>query len=934
MSRSISPRRWLASAVASALVSFGLLSSVQAQEESVPQVAIEELTKDMQAKSGLFTLYTYDSNDSTKDPSKLIAVIPGSLIGHDLLMATSMSRGSLFGFPVGSDLVKFEVSGNMLLLVAPDIRMKQGRGAAIDSAVANTYTPRYLAAMPILSKTSQGDIAVDFGQLTSGGAAIYAQLSGANLGDMRRGLIVRYPNIKSFPDNVLIDTSIAVPSPLGGTDVGVSFSFRRLPELGGYTPRVADERVGYFTTVSQDWGASYSDRETLVRYIDRWNVKKKDPSLELSPPEKPITFIIEKNVPLQWRRFVAEGILDWNKAYEKVGIVGAIVVQQQTDDNEFTNIDPEDARYNFIRWIVTGNGFAMGPHRSDPRTGEILDADIVFDDSMVRYYHEDMQNQIGPGAWASDLGPDVLTFLEKNPAYIPAGITVDDVKGASDSIRINSSLTSGDAANLLLTESGEGLPTQGRAKHSPLVRPEGCSYATGMRHQMSMLRLMYSAASATPERKIPDRLLGEIIRNVVSHEVGHTLGLRHNFKASTQYSPDEIKQKRDSTDEATYASVMDYDALLMFPGDKLESLRHIVSPTIGAYDYWAIDYGYNDDDSKLGEIASRTNEPGLDYATDEDVMGLSSPDPTANRWDMSNDPLVWATGQSALADELLSNYETWAIKPDEPSYYLRNAFLTLLSQKTRYIGYAARVVGGQEFNRNRASDPGATAPLTLIEPKKQRDALEYLSRTIFSDDFLSVDADKFNKFAPSRNWDNEFGTPPARIDFPVHQVVLALQSSVLMQLTNPIVLQRVYDAEMKTKSDDKFTVAELIRRVREIVWGDLKADADYTDAKPMLSSVRRNLQKQYLSNMIGMASAQPGAAMSADIHSMVRYTLRDLSKQIALTLKNEKIDLASRAHLTEAQAQIDKALEGQDVNVNLMLQMTGNEEEERGTRIK
>jgi len=377
---------------------------------------------------------------------------------------------------------------------------------------------------------------------------------------------------------------------------------------------------------------------------------------------------------------------------------------------------------------------------------------------------------------------------------------------------------------------------------------------------------------------------------------------------------------------------MDYDAMLMFPGDKLEQVRHVVSPTIGAYDYWAIDYGYSADDSKIGEIASRTNEPGLDYATDEDVSGMSSPDPLANRWDMSNDPLAWATGQAKLADELLTNYETWAVKPDEPSYYLRNAFLTLLSQKTRYIGYVSRVVGGQEFNRNRASDPGATAPLTLIDPKRQRDALDYLQNTVFKDDFLSVDADKFNKFAPTRNWDNEFGVPPARVDFPVHQVVLALQSSSLMQLTNPVVLQRVYDAELKTKADDKFTAAELIRRVREIVWGDLKADGNYTDAKPMLSSVRRNLQKQYLNNMISMAKAQPGAAMSADLQSMVRYTLRDLSKQIGETLKNEKIDLASRAHLTEAQAQIDQSLEGQDVNVNLMLQMSGNEEEERGTK--
>src|SRR5206468_1452931 len=92
-------------------------------------------------------------------------------------------------------------------------------------------------------------------------------------------------------------------------------------------------------------------------YVNRWDLKKKDPTLELSPPEKPIVFVIEKTVPLQWRKYVAEGIAEWNKAYEKLGIVGAIVVQQQTEDNEFANVDPEDARYNFIPLRMTRDQF-------------------------------------------------------------------------------------------------------------------------------------------------------------------------------------------------------------------------------------------------------------------------------------------------------------------------------------------------------------------------------------------------------------------------------------------------------------------------------------------------------------------------------------------------------------------------------------------------
>src|SRR6185295_9717782 len=121
----------------------------------------------------------------------------------------------------------------------------------------------------------------------------------------------------------------------------------------------------------------------------RWQLDKLDPKLKLSPPKTPITFYIEKSVPVPFRRFVAEAILEWNKAFEKVGIVGAIQVHQQTEDNEHAGKDPEDARYNFFRWIVSDEAFAMGPSRVNPRTGQILDADIVFDDSMVESYAGD-----------------------------------------------------------------------------------------------------------------------------------------------------------------------------------------------------------------------------------------------------------------------------------------------------------------------------------------------------------------------------------------------------------------------------------------------------------------------------------------------------------------------------------------------------------------
>lgn len=873
----------------------------------------ETVVKDMKETKGLFTLYSFDANDPARDPSRLLASIPRSLLGKDLMLAVSISRGSNMGFPAGTDLVKFELSGNRLLLVAPDISVKETRGKPVTDAVTATYTPRHLAAFPVLSRSPQGDILVDFGSFVTATAAQFVGVPQLNA----RQAVIRYPKIKSFPDNVLVDVDAILPSASGGSSIGIGFSFRRLPDLNGsdYRPRVLDERVGYFPTVRQDWNAPYQSRETTVRYINRWNLKKKDPSLEMSPPDKPIVFVIEKTVPLQWRRYVKEGIEQWNLAFEKIGISNAIVVQQQTDDNEFADIDPEDARYNFFRWIVTGRGFAMGPSRPDPRTGEILDADIVMDDSMVRYYLQDFSLLTGPEAFAQIYGPEWIEFWEQNPSFIPAGIELKDVQKLATEMRQTAALAAGTPGELMVDVPGRtGEPVLSHPRG--LFNPTMCTYAYGMSKKMAMLSLVTAAQSK--DGKIPERLIGEMIRNIVSHEVGHTLGLRHNFKASTWLSPDEIKAARDKGNVPLYASVMDYDALILFPGDRIELVKHITTPVIGPYDYWAIEYGYGPgSDADAAKIASRTNEPGLAYATDEDVRGMSSPDPFANRWDMSSDLVAWAENQAKLTDELLADFDTWAVKPDESNYFLRAAFLSLMSDKTRSLSFVARLVGGQEFNRNRAGDPGAKPPLVPVDAATQRRAIELLGKTIFSDQFLAVRPEIFNKLVPTRHWDFD-RDPPARIDFPVHQAMLSLQNSTLSYLTSPTVLQRVYDAEPKSTDADKFTAAELLSSVRKVIIGDLKVTETATDAKPMISSIRRNLQRQYVANLLAIANSRPGQLVSPDLHGMVRFTLRDISYTIGEALKDgAKIDLASKAHLFETKSLIDRTLDADEINVNV-----------------
>jgi hypothetical protein len=868
-----------------------------------------EVVKDMLKLEGLMTLYRYNPDDATKDQTRLLAQIPKKLLGQDLLLATSISRGEMSGFQWNDYLVRMKMQGRKVMIEVPDLRFIETPGKPVTDAVSRTYTPSFLAALPILTMSPQGDPVVDLSGLVMG-RAIGLPLSGGPGSEPRKDLST-YSKVKVFPENILIDVDLASVSRSGaGQTIGVSYAFRALPEKSNYSSRLADERVGYFTTVRQDWNAKVTDRENLVRYINRWDLKKKDPSLELSPPEKPIVFVIEKTVPLQWRKYVAEGIREWNKAYEQIGIVDAIVVQQQTDDNEFAQVDPEDARYNFLRWVVTGNAFAMGPSRADPRTGQILDADIIFDDAMLRYFVQDF-DVFGPGTVSAIMGPELPQFMAEHPAFIPAGVKLEEMKRAAEGSEM---LRQIDKA---ASEGPSNLGTARLGANSPC---SACTYAAGLRHQLAITHL--AIVGGASGKKIPERFIGEAIKEVVAHEVGHTIGLRHNFKASSWLGVEEIKRRRDTTDDATFASVMDYNPLLFFPGDDPEKVRHFISPCIGPYDYWAVEYGYKvpgkddgDEAKMLQTIAQKGTKRELAYATDEDTMGLSSPDPMVNRFDMSDDPVGWARQRIALADQLLKDVKNWAVKKDEPNYYLRQVFATIVYEKASNLNYVSRIPGGQNFNRNRAGDPDARPALVLLEPKQQRDAMSMLGETLFADSFFSVEGDLLNDLGPSRWWDWA-STPSTRIDYPIHQTILSMQSYALFNLCAPQVLQRVYDSEMKSKADDKFTAAELVANTRQIIWGNLELPhgKEFTDAKPMLSSVRRNLQRQHLQYLLAIVDSQPGQLVSPDLQSMVAFSCRELSDQMGVVLdkgktaNNGKLDFATKAHLSECKSKIDRVL--------------------------
>ncbi len=540
----------------------------------------KEVTKDMEAHKGLFTLWYYPKGTKDKDAEKLLCQIPADFLGQKFMLSTSFSGGGFFtGFPLEERVVQWEELGHQLLLIEPETRFVTDGNSTVNDVVRRTHPDRFRTAVPIVTKSPGGDRVIDLGPLLKSDFADIAWMSFGRGGGINAALSkwIRKPMpgkpdvllpAKTFTGNVEIGVELAVSRQYPPGSYGkklVHYSFWRLKK-SDYTPRIADDRVGYFLTTNRDWSKPTDSRDIFNRYVDRWHLVKRDPSLKLCEPKEPIIFYIEKTVPVRFRRAVRDGILEWNKAFEKIGFLNAVEVRQQTADNEWKDLDPEDMRYSFFRWIVAGAGFAMGPHRGNPFTGQIYDADIIFDDAMVRYFEQETRQMLPSTAMAMKMkDPALQAFLEKFPQW---------------------KRPTHEWETFIFGEDGEAEIREAMRKRMRERGQHCCDYAEGMRHQMAVA----GAALAGQPKEVIDRFLYDVIKEVVTHEVGHTLGLRHNFKASTIYSLEEIRRRR-TTGEATCGSVMDYNPALFFAGkDAVEG--HFITPTIGPYDYWAIEYGY------------------------------------------------------------------------------------------------------------------------------------------------------------------------------------------------------------------------------------------------------------------------------------------------------------------------------------------------------
>lgn len=897
-----SDRTWRILPVALALVGFTVSASAIAEEKKAAEPKAEKpkpdfppfdkVMKDFKevptAETPFFSLY---HNKKTDD---LRAVIPGALIGKQFLIASSISGGpAATGFQLDHFLAYFDRMDKNLVLMRVDPRYVRDSDKPIMDVVKRSYGSDYiLQKVPIITMKG-GDPVVDLDGLFKGD---FSGISGMGAGSINSDLS-KWAKFKAFPQNVELSVDLAMMGRDGGKRMLVHYSLSDIPDSAkGYQPRAADDRIGYFMTARMDWTKDYKSDTLFDRYIERWRLEKRDSSLEFSAPKNPIVWYIEKTVPVQYRRWVKEGILEWNKAFEKCGILDAIeVVQQEDYDPRTKDLDPEDVRYNFFRWIVTGRGFAMGPSRAHPLTGQIFDADIVMDDAMARIYVNRYDLLTGDESSWTPYDPYMQAFFDAHPRYkfkTPRELLLPNVT-------LNKDPNAEFLANLQKRMQQRGRPV--------------CECASGMAHQARFASL---AMEAKGLGRNSEDFIGQIIKEVVMHEVGHCLGLRHNFKASTWKSMDEILKSKDEN-EANVGSVMDYNPALVAPRGQEQG--SFVTRTIGPYDYWAIEYGYRnvgkpykDEAEMLSKIGSRAAEAGLAYLTDEDTFGSISPDPHSNRFDMGSDVMAYAKQQIELSESLLKDITKWAVEDGESYNKLRRAVVSVLSQKARATSFVARFPGGVDVNRTHKGDADAKAQMAPTDPKLQRQALQFVCDKVFAEDAYQFDPELLSHLAAGRfsHWgSDEFDF---FVEFNVHDFVASAQNQCLFAMINPFTIGRIHDNQVKFTGDDVYTLGEHMTALTDAIWSELDdMDRKGTESKPVINSFRRNLQRQHLDELMNLVLSEPGGLVPADANAIARLSVADLSKKIGKRLDAGDLDIASRAHLADVKTRIDKALEAQ-----------------------
>ncbi|HMD02235.1 MAG TPA: zinc-dependent metalloprotease [Candidatus Baltobacteraceae bacterium] len=866
----------------------GLATAPPSDEASV---SYGKFVAGLEKHEGLFTLYRKEnhlyielSQDQFDKDYYEHATQANGLGGWQILSGDQFAQDAR--------IVRFvKVDEKHVALIYPQQRFVSQPGTPIADAVKLSTADSVFAVVPIAAESTAGGktvIAADF--LLSDNLDLGTKISTAvedpknPLGAYRLDPTRTYfGSLKAFPKNVVIEAdqtfASAKPDVIDtvvdprSIQMRVVYNFAELLSSPSYMPRLVDNRVGYFHLphLHFDRDAYWVSRD--ANYIVRWNMQATDPSRP-SPAVKPMVFTLSNTIPLQYRPTIRNALLAWNKAFENIGILNAVQVQEQPNDPAF---DPDDIRYNTIRWLTEANsgGFAEAQFEFDPRTGEIFRTGILIDADLIQGF-----------------------------GYLERDAFVQPIAALSGSPTLRTALASGSDPALWDPET----PATARSFHQPIWHAD-----IGARTQFQFGALALGATG----QDVPAGYISDFLTWIVLHESGHDFGLMHNFIAHDAYTLDQLRSRSFTAQYGVGSSVMAYTPVNVWP--KGYSHGQYWQTTLGPYDYHVIHWGYAPIPSAktpeaevptLDRWASAATQPRFAFASDEDVAWNGhAVDPRVGQWMLSDRPVAWCETQLALARSVLHSLDSHFPQAQQPWDQERAAFGLVMFEYNSCATAMTHYVAGEYLSRGRSGDPGAPrTPLTPVSRSDELRAFQDLSRYLYADDAWQISPTTLRRMVYSEYEPVlDFGYDPLpRFDISLTALVANVQARTLVYMFSPLVLQRLDDLPTKAAPGTTMSLVDLFAWTQNGVFGDLQ------NGRMPASPMRRNLQRMY-AKLLAHTAVNPSKGTPYDAQALARYELNGLAATLKRDLAKGNLDLQTRAHLLALAVEVDRALETKTV---------------------
>lgn len=652
--------------------------------------------------------------------------------------------------------------------------------------------------------------------------------------------------IKNYPQNTDVKvayvyensspniSSTALADPRNIT-VRYQHSILEMPK-NNFVPRFDDPRIGYFSTQVNDM-TSFSP--TPYRdVIHRWHLEKKNPEAALSEPVEPIRFWIENTTPVELRPIIKEACERWNDAFKTAGFINAVVCEQQPDDATW---DAGDIRYNVLRWTSTPappfGGY--GPSFVNPRTGQILGADIMLELAAIQ------------------------SRVKAEKVFKSAGYLNDE----------------------------ELERMTGQEIRNPFL----CLAAEQSSHNV-----MFGTAAAAAlgmDKAAEKEIVRQLLYRLVLHEVGHTLGLTHNMRASTMSTMADVVNPEKVLRDGLASTVMEYPAFNFQAKPEQQTLYCDTKP--GPYDHWVIEFGYSQamsdpiaEEFRLKKILDRSSNRELAYGNDADDMRSSGRgiDPDVNIYDLTDDPVAYASARCELVNTILPNLKNKFEKKNQSYEELLQAYLVCTGEYATQLRIMTRQIGGVHYDRSFPGQGATVRPLEPVSEAKQKAAMAALARYAFAPDAFNVASESYNYLLTQRRGFNHFSDNQ---DPHIHDRILAMQKECLNHLLNDNVLQRITDSKLY---GNKYGL--------DLMMTDLTNSVFSADAAGNVNTMRQNLQAEYVNRLISIT-----ASKNKYDYVSIGMALSEL-KRIDKMMAAGSGDALTKAHREHIRFLIKQAMEG------------------------